>query len=102
MSTAQGQDTDDVEGRFPRFPFSRRNPSDIGAVGCRKFWAHTRFWLPRYIYVLAAIGLIVGVLTVWASPADSPIKRCSTICGSYSQCIQSQSPWRSQPASTSQ
>ena len=47
----------------------------LAAVGCLKFWARTRFWLPRYIHVLAAIGLIVGVLTVWASPADSPIKQ---------------------------
>jgi hypothetical protein len=47
----------------------------LGAVGCLKFWARTRFWLPKYIHVLAAIGLVVGVLSVWASPADAPIKQ---------------------------
>jgi len=47
----------------------------LGAVGCLTFWARTRFWLPKYIHVLAAIGLIVGALSVWASPADAPIKQ---------------------------
>jgi len=47
----------------------------LGTFGSLTFWARTRFWLPRYIHVLAAIGLIVGVLSVWASPADAPIKR---------------------------
>jgi hypothetical protein len=47
----------------------------LGTVGCLKFWARTRFWLPKYIHVLAAIGLIVGGLSVWASPADAPIKQ---------------------------
>jgi hypothetical protein len=32
----------------------------LGAVGFLTFWARTRFWLPKYIHVLAAIGLIVG------------------------------------------
>jgi hypothetical protein len=36
----------------------------LGAIGCLTFWARTRFWLPKYIHVLAAIGLIVGVLSV--------------------------------------
>jgi len=47
----------------------------LGTFGSLTFWARTRFWLPRYIHVLAAIGLMVGVLSVWASPADAPIKR---------------------------
>ena len=47
----------------------------LGAVGCLTFWARNRFWLPKYIHVLAAIGLIVGALSVWASPADAPIKQ---------------------------
>jgi hypothetical protein len=46
-----------------------------GAVGSLTFWVRTRFWLPKYIHMLAAIGLIVGVLSVWASPADAPIKQ---------------------------
>jgi hypothetical protein len=47
----------------------------LGAVGCLKFWARTRFWLPKYVHVLAAIGLTVGALSVLASPADAPIKQ---------------------------
>ena len=47
----------------------------IGAFGFLTFWVRTRFWLPKYIHVLAVIGLIVGVLSVWASPADAPIKQ---------------------------
>jgi hypothetical protein len=47
----------------------------VGAIGCVGFWARNRFWLPKYIHVLAAIGLVVGVLSVWASPADAPIKQ---------------------------
>jgi len=47
----------------------------LGAVGFLTFWIRSRFWLPKYIHVLAAIGLIVGVLSVWASPSDAPIKR---------------------------
>jgi hypothetical protein len=47
-----------------------------GGVGyLLTFWARTRFWLPKYIHVLAAIGLIVSALSVWASPADAPIKQ---------------------------
>jgi hypothetical protein len=51
----------------------------VGAFGFMKFWVRTRFWLPKYIHVLAAIGLIVGVLSVWASPADAPIKQQGSI-----------------------
>jgi hypothetical protein len=47
----------------------------VGAFGFLTFWARSRFWLPKYIHVLGAIGLIVGTLSVWASPADSPIKQ---------------------------
>jgi hypothetical protein len=47
----------------------------LGAMCFLPFWARTRFWLPKYIHVLAAIGLVVGALSVWASPADAPIKR---------------------------
>ena len=53
----------------------------LGAVGFLTFWIRTRFWLPKYIHVLAAIGLIVGVLSVRASPADVPIKRHGLIAG---------------------
>src|SRR5947209_19128270 len=53
----------------------------LGAVGFLTFWIRTRFWLPKYIHVLASIGLIVGVLSLRASPADAPIKRHGLIAG---------------------
>src|SRR5438552_19113762 len=56
----------------------------LGAVGFLTFWIRTRFWLPKYIHVLAAIGLIVGVLSVRASPADAPIKRHGLIAAALS------------------
>lgn len=47
----------------------------LGGFGFVTFWLRTRLWLPKYIHVLAAVGLIVGVLSVWASPKDAPIKQ---------------------------
>lgn len=45
----------------------------IGAAGFFVFWARTRFWLPKYAHVLAAIGLIVGVWCVSNVPSDTPL-----------------------------
>ena len=47
----------------------------LGAVGFLIFWVRTRFWLPRYAHVLAAIGLVVGVLCLADAPDDAPIKK---------------------------
>jgi hypothetical protein len=33
----------------------------LSAVGFFIFWARTRFWLPKYAHILAAIGLLVGL-----------------------------------------
>jgi len=63
------------KGLFNGFRFLEGILLISGGVGCLTFWARTRFWLPKYIHVLAAIGLIVGALSVWASPADAPIKQ---------------------------
>jgi hypothetical protein len=51
----------------------------LGALGFLTFWARSHFWLPKYIHVLAAVALVVGALSVWASPADAPIKQHGTI-----------------------
>jgi hypothetical protein len=45
----------------------------LAAVGAFKFWRRTHFWLPTYVHLLGGIGLIVGVWSAWAAPADSPI-----------------------------
>jgi len=47
----------------------------IGAAGFFVFWARTRFWLPLYAHVLAAIGLIVGVWCVSSLPTDAPLAK---------------------------
>ena len=47
----------------------------VGAVGFFVFWARTRFWLPQYAHVLAALGLIVGIWSVAITSDDAPLKR---------------------------
>lgn len=45
------------------------------AVGFFIFWARTRFWLPKYAHILAAVGLAVGVWCVSNVPPDAPINK---------------------------
>ena len=47
----------------------------IGAVGFFTFWARTRFWLPKYVHVLAAIGLAVGLWCISTLAPDAPINK---------------------------
>ena len=47
----------------------------LSAIGFFVFWARTRFWLPRYAHILAAIGLVVGVWCVSNMPDDAPINK---------------------------
>jgi hypothetical protein len=47
----------------------------ISAVGFFIFWARTRFWLPKYAHVLAAIGLVVGVWCASNVPSDAPLSK---------------------------
>jgi hypothetical protein len=47
----------------------------LGAIGFFIFWARTRFWLPKYAHLLAAVGLVVGVWCVSNVPADAPINK---------------------------
>jgi len=47
----------------------------ISAVGFFIFWARTRFWLPKYAHILAAIGLVVGVWCVSNVPSDAPLSK---------------------------
>src|SRR5258708_15930776 len=44
------------KGVFNSFRFFEGALLIVGAVGFLTFWARTRFWLPKYIHVLAAIG----------------------------------------------
>jgi hypothetical protein len=47
----------------------------LAAVASFKFWARIRFWIPKYIHVLAAIGFAVSVWALSAMPADAPAAR---------------------------
>jgi hypothetical protein len=47
----------------------------IGAYGFFKFWRRTRFWLPKYIHVLAAIGFLLMLWVLSMAPADAPVNR---------------------------
>ena len=45
----------------------------LGAIGFFVFWARTRFWLPKYVHVLAVIALAVSVWSISISAPDSPV-----------------------------
>jgi branched-subunit amino acid ABC-type transport system permease component len=47
----------------------------LSAIGFFVFWARTRFWLPTYVHILAAISFIVGLWCVANLPTDAPIDR---------------------------
>jgi hypothetical protein len=47
----------------------------LSAVGFFIFWARTRFWLPKYAHILAAIGLLVGLGCLANMPTDAPLNR---------------------------
>jgi peptidoglycan/LPS O-acetylase OafA/YrhL len=51
----------------------------LAAVGFFAFWARTRFWLPKYVHVLAAAALIIGVWCADSSPADTPLGKAGPI-----------------------
>ena len=47
----------------------------VAAVGFFIFWSRTRFWLPKYAHVLAAIALLVGIWCASTIPDDAPIRK---------------------------
>ncbi len=47
----------------------------LAALGFVKFWARTRFWLPRYVHVLAGFALAVSMWGVSAAPVDAPMNK---------------------------
>ena len=46
----------------------------LSAIGFFIFWSRTRFWLPKYVHFLAAIGLVVGIWCVVNISDEAPIK----------------------------
>jgi len=49
------------------------------AIGFFAFWVRTRFWLPKYAHLLAAIGGAVGLWCLANTPDDVPISKQSPI-----------------------
>ena len=47
----------------------------VAAVGASRFAIRTRFWLPRYVHVLAAFALLLGFACLALLPPDAPIHR---------------------------
>ena len=47
----------------------------LAAIGFFIFWVRTRFWLPKYAHILAAIGLVVGIWCVSNVPDDAPVSK---------------------------
>jgi hypothetical protein len=47
----------------------------LAAVGFFAVWYRTRFWLPRYVHVLAAVATLMGVAMIFLIPADAPIRK---------------------------
>jgi len=45
----------------------------LAAAGLFTFWARTRFWLPRYVHFLAAVGLAIGLWCLSGVHDDAPI-----------------------------
>lgn len=45
------------------------------AIGAFVFFARSRFWLPKYVHVLAIIGLGIGVWLATNVADDAPISR---------------------------
>jgi hypothetical protein len=41
----------------------------LAAVGFVRFAVRTRFWLPRYVHVMAAVALAIGIWFVTIVPA---------------------------------
>jgi hypothetical protein len=47
----------------------------LSAGGFFTFWARRRFWLPKYVHFLAAIGLLDGFWCVTNVSEDAPINK---------------------------
>ena len=47
----------------------------LAAIVFFRYWGKTRFWLPRYVHVLAAIGLMVGLACIAFMPPNAPISQ---------------------------
>jgi hypothetical protein len=47
----------------------------LAAYGYVRFLIRTRFWLPRYVHVMAVIALVIGFGLLVIIPEDAPVNR---------------------------
>jgi hypothetical protein len=47
----------------------------IAAIGFFRYWVRTGFWFPRYVHVMAAVALAIGVWLLVILPHDGPIDK---------------------------
>src|SRR4051794_36560867 len=47
----------------------------LAALGFFMFCVRTRFWLPKYVHLLAAIGLAIGLWCLSTTTDDAPINK---------------------------
>ena len=47
----------------------------IAAIAFFRYWARTRFWLPRYVHVLAIGACALAYLLLSMAPDDAPIRQ---------------------------
>jgi hypothetical protein len=51
----------------------------LAAAASFRFWVRIRFWLPRYIHVMAAIGFAISIWVASALPADAPASKAGPV-----------------------
>lgn len=59
-----------LSGRFIHFLLAF-----IAAFGFFRFWAKTRFWLPRYVHYLALAAWLISIWVLSTTPSNAPINR---------------------------
>src|SRR4051794_8752240 len=40
-----------------------------------RYWIRSRFWVPKYVHVMAAIALLIGLASLGSIPPEAPINR---------------------------
>lgn len=45
----------------------------LAALGYFAYWTRTRFWLPRYAHVMAAVSVLLGVAVLLMTPPEAPV-----------------------------
>jgi hypothetical protein len=47
----------------------------LAGIASFRFWVRTRFWFPKYIHVLAALGFAVSIWAIASMPPDAPANK---------------------------